>query len=246
MKEERYFYAPDALNSDSLPEEEAIHAQRVLRLKEGNTIHLLDGKGTHAEARITLISNKHCRYEIEKTERLCPTWDGHIHLAIAPTKDIGRIEWLAEKATEIGFNEITFLKTKNSERKIIKTQRIERIIIAAMKQSRKAVKPIVNEMIDFEDFLKKQTEKQNYICHCHTEILRNHLKNLLPQTQHLTHDRQENFTLLIGPEGDFTKEETLTAIETYGHHSVHLGESRLRTETAALSALFIANLKRSL
>ena len=170
MKEVRYFYVPNATEDNELPTDEAIHAIRVLRLKIGDDIFLIDGKGTFYEAVVTLANSKHCLYKITQTLVQNKTWKGHIHLAIAPTKDISRIEWLVEKATEIGFDEISFLNCQFSERKNLRIDRIERIVISAMKQSRKAWKPIVNNMLSFEDFMQKEVTGQKFICHCYNEI----------------------------------------------------------------------------
>ena len=117
MKEERYFYVPEASDSNELPVDEAIHAVRVLRLKESDEIFLMDGKGSFYKAFITLTNSKHCYYKIEQSLPQTKSWTGYLHLAIAPTKDISRVEWLAEKATEIGFDEISFLNCHYSERK---------------------------------------------------------------------------------------------------------------------------------
>ena len=149
MKEVRYFYVPNAANTNELPTEEATHAVRVLRLKSGDEIYLMDGEGTFFQAEVTLASQKHCLYNIKKAIPQEKTWNSKIHLAIAPTKDIGRIEWLVEKVTEVGFDEISFLNCKFSERKSLRSDRIERIVVSAMKQSRKPWKPIVNELINY-------------------------------------------------------------------------------------------------
>ena len=236
MKEARYFYVPNATEDNELPTDEAIHAIRVLRLKIGDDIFLIDGKGTFYEAVVTLANSKHCLYKITQTLVQNKTWKGHIHLAIAPTKDISRIEWLVEKATEIGFDEISFLNCQFSERKNLRIDRIERIVISAMKQSRKAWKPIVNNMLSFEDFMQKEVTGQKFICHCYNEIEKtdffSNINNL---------GLFEDITVLIGPEGDFSINEVHQALQQQ-YKSTTLGNSRLRTETAGLAAVLMANL----
>ena len=237
MKEVRYFYVPDAANAIELPEEEAQHAVRVLRMGSGDEMMLMDGEGTFYKAVITEATKKRCLYRIEETLPQHRQWQPHLHLAVAPTKNMDRMEWLAEKATEIGFDELTFLKCRWSERTAIKTERIEKILISAMKQSHKAWKPTLNEITDFTAFLKKiQSEHtRKYICHCHDDISADkpHLKDVIESGQ--------DTLVLIGPEGDFSVEEVQAAL-TQGFQSVTLGKSRLRTETAAMVAVHLMNL----
>ena len=236
MKEARYFYVPNATEDNELPTDEAIHAIRVLRLKIGDDIFLIDGKGNFYEAVVTLANSKHCLYEITQTLVQNKTWKGHIHLAIAPTKDISRIEWLVEKATEIGFDEISFLNCQFSERKNLRIDRIERIDISAMKQSRKAWKPIVNNMLSFEDFMQKEVTGQKFICHCYNEIEKTDFFSNINNSGLF-----EDITVLIGPEGDFSIKEVHQAL-LQQYKSTTLGNSRLRTETAGLAAVLMANL----
>lgn len=236
MKEARYFYVPNATEHNELPTDEAIHAIRVLRLKIGDDIFLIDGKGTFYEAVVTLANSKHCLYKITQTLVQNKTWKGHIHLAIAPTKDISRIEWLVEKATEIGFDEISFLSCQFSERKNLRIDRIERIVISAMKQSRKVWKPIVNNMLSFEDFMQKEVTGQKFICHCYNEIEKTDFFSNINNSGLF-----EDITVLIGPEGDFSINEVYQALQQQ-YKSTTLGNSRLRTETAGLAAVLMANL----
>lgn len=236
MKEARYFYVPNATEDNELPTDEAIHAIRVLRLKIGDDIFLIDGKGSFYEAVVTLANSKHCLYKITQTLVQNKTWKGHIHLAIAPTKDISRIEWLVEKATEIGFDEISFLNCQFSERKNLRIDRIERIVISAMKQSRKAWKPIVNNMLSFEDFMQKEVTGQKFICHCYNEIEKTDFFSKINNSGLF-----EDITVLIGPEGDFSINEVHQALQQQ-YKSTTLGNSRLRTETAGLAAVLMANL----
>ena len=230
MKEARYFYVPNATEHNELPTDEAIHAIRVLRLKIGDDIFLIDGKGTFYEAVVTLANSKHCLYKITQTLVQNKTWKGHIHLAIAPT------EWLVEKATEIGFDEISFLNCQFSERKNLRIDRIERIVISAMKQSRKAWKPIVNNMLSFEDFMQKEVTGQKFICHCYNEIEKTDFFSNINNSGLF-----EDITVLIGPEGDFSINEVHQALQQQ-YKSTTLGNSRLRTETAGLAAVLMANL----
>lgn len=237
MKEERYFYVPEAHNCTELPQEEAVHAVRVLRLKENDDIFLMDGEGCFYHAVVTMASQKHCSYHITETLPQERAWKGRIHLAIAPTKMMERMEWMTEKATEIGIDEISFLNCQFSERKKIRTDRIEKIVVAAMKQSRKAWKPITNEMKDFKDFVHTQRTGKKFICHCHNEFERTELTKLLTNER----ENDEDITILIGPEGDFSMEEVKMAIDN-GYTSVSLGKSRLRTETAGLAAVMTTHI----
>lgn len=238
MKEARYFYVPEAAERGELPEEEAKHALRVLRLKEGDELFLMDGCGTFFRAHVSLATNKHCLYDIDETLPQERAWKGRIHLALGPTKDMGRVEWMVEKATEIGFDEISFLDTQFSERKTLRTDRVEKIVVAAMKQSRKAWKPVVNEMVTFGDFIKQHTDGQRFICHCYNEVERADLFNTLTLLP-----KDSDVTVLVGPEGDFSIGEVEQAL-THGYQSVSLGQSRLRTETAGLYAVMLANLSK--
>ncbi len=239
MKEVRFFYAPDAPLAIELPEEEAAHAVRVLRLEQGDELMLVDGKGTFYKAVITETTKKRCMYRITETMPQQRQWKGHLHIAMAPTKNMDRTEWFAEKATEIGFDELTFLCCKYSERKVIKTERIDKILVSAMKQSHKAEKPCLNEMVDFMDFIARDFAGDKYICHCYGEDNDVELgsKKLLKDVLRKGGDA----LVLVGPEGDFSVDEVVAA-EKAGFIPVSLGNSRLRTETAALVAVHIMNL----
>lgn len=234
MKEVRFFY--DSELSGELPEEEARHALRVLRLTEGDEIFLMDGKGTYARAVIAACSGHRCRYNIEERLPQQPQWRGHLHLAIAPTKLMDRMEWMVEKATEIGFDELTFLDTKNSERHVVKTDRIKKIVVSAVKQSHKAWCPIVNEMTPVMKFLAEERQGDKFICHCH-EGEKPLLKDLL--------NSESDTTVLIGSEGDFSAEEVAFALQN-GYKAVSLGKSRLRTETAGLVAVHLMEMFKEL
>ena len=242
MKEARYFYVPNAALETELPAEEAVHATRVLRLKEGDELFLMDGEGCFYQAEVALATSKKCLYTIKETLQQELVWRGKIHLAIAPTKDMGRIEWMTEKATEVGFDEISFLDCKFSERKTLRIDRIEKIVVSAMKQSRKGWKPIVNPMTPFHSFIENCSNNgRKYICHCYHEIPRTDFFTAI--TQEGSSLSEEDITVLVGPEGDFSIDEVRFALE-HGFESVTLGNSRLRTETAGLSAVMMSQLAR--
>ena len=238
MKEARYFYVPDAPMRNELPDEEAQHAIRVLRLSAGDEIYLMDGQGCFYLANVTFTSNKHCLYDIQKALPQKKSWLGHIQLAIAPTKMMERMEWMAEKATEVGFDELSFISCRFSERHKLRVDRIDKIVVSAIKQSRKAWKPIVNEMASFEEFVKQPREGVKFIAHCYNEIERKDLFDEL-----MKQESDAAITVLIGPEGDFSIDEVQMAM-AHGYESISLGNSRLRTETAGLMAVVMANLVR--
>ena len=220
------FYTPDIQIKAELPEEEAQHCIRVLRLTTGDEITLTDGKGCFYRAEISAATNKRCMVTILETSGQDPLWEGHLHIAMGPTKNMDRNEWFAEKATEIGMDELTFLNCRYSERKVIKTERIEKILVSAMKQSLKARLPKLNPMIDFDKFIEQKFDGQKFIAHCY-EGEKPLLKDVFK--------RGEDALVLIGPEGDFSEEEVKKALDK-GFVPISLGKSRLRTETAALVA----------
>jgi 16S rRNA (uracil1498-N3)-methyltransferase len=227
------FYQPD-LTSDTLllSEEESKHAIRVLRLEMNSQVELVDGKGTRALAEVRDDHPKRCALEIisrttEKTGR-----NFHLHIAVAPTKNIERIEWFLEKATEIGIDEITLLDCEHSERSTVKTERLEKVAVSAMKQSQQSWLPVINEMQKFEHFIRNAQTDVRLIAHCEDGE-----KN--PISKAIV--RGNRILVLIGPEGDFSTEEISSAINT-GFTPVSLGETRLRTETAALYAVTAINI----
>ena len=238
MKEVRFFYAPDAQTSTELPPDEAMHALRVLRLKAGDAMMLMDGQGNYYRAEVTLAHTKPCFYEIKEVLPQERQWQGHVHLAIAPTKMMERMEWMLEKAVEVGVDEITFIHSQFSERRLVKISRCDKIAVAATKQSHKAWKPKLNEIVTFEKFIRMPFEGGKYIAHCYDEIPRTYLYDELRQAP-----KQEDALVLIGPEGDFSVSEVKTALAC-GFKSVHLGKSRLRTETAGLSAVMMMQLSK--
>ena len=219
------FYTPD-INSHTytLNEEESKHCVRVLRLNEGDKIQLIDGNGGFYDG------------EIIDTKKEVGKRNWHLHIAIAPTKNMDRLEWFVEKATEMGIDEISLIDCKNSERSIVKTERIQKVAISAIKQSLKAYLPKINDVVDLKKFIAttKDFKGEKFIAHCQSAGL-SHIKS--------QYTPKQNALILIGPEGDFTIEEVKLALDN-GFKEVGLGESRLRTETAALyacAALNVAN-----
>ena len=216
-----------------------MHALRVLRLKSGDEMMLMDGKGSFYRAEVTLAHTHHCFYEIKESLPQQPQWKGRVHLAIAPTKLMDRIEWMTEKAVEIGIDELSFLNSQFSERRVVKVPRIDKIVVSAVKQSRKAWKPAVNEIVSFADFIAQPREGRKYIAHCYDEIPRTYLYEELQKPSD-----SDDALVLIGPEGDFSIDEVRKAVAN-GYQSVHLGESRLRTETAGLAAVMMMQLTKT-
>jgi 16S rRNA (uracil1498-N3)-methyltransferase len=227
------FYTPNINNTTyTLDETESKHCVRVLRLEQGNEITLVDGRGGFFTAEITDPNPKRCAVKVIKSELNFGLRNYQIHIAIAPTKNIERIEWFLEKATEIGINRVTPLLCRYSERKEIKTDRLEKVMVSAMKQSLKAYLPQLDSLTKFNDFISQPFDGQKFIAHC-DEQHRDLLKKMVVSNQ--------NYLILIGPEGDFSSEEIEMAIKA-GFHPVSLGDSRLRTETAGIVACHTFNL----
>jgi 16S rRNA (uracil1498-N3)-methyltransferase len=229
------FYTPDiSSNTYTLNEEESKHAIRVLRLATGDKIQLIDGIGGWYEAEITDANQKHCTVSIIETKKEVGKRKWNLHIAIAPTKNMDRLEWFVEKATEMGIDEISLIDCKNSERTIVKTERIKKVVISAVKQSLKAYLPKTNDVVDFKKLIasSKDFKGEKFIAHCNSTGLP-HIKSL--------YKVRENALILIGPEGDFTLDEVKLALEN-GFKAIGLGESRLRTETAALYACTTINI----
>ena len=252
MKEQRFFYCPD-IACGQLPEDEARHALRVLRLGEGDELWLMDGVGRFHQAVITVATGHRCFFQIQDTITPEREWDGTIHLAMAPTKNMDRTEWLAEKATEIGIDRLTFLDCQFSERHVVKSERIDKILIAAMKQSHKAWKPALDEMTAFRRFVTRpDLPPFRFIAHCYDmadvgggdkPFLLEALTDMLQTTPAQHTSAYPEMLVLVGPEGDFSIDEVKRAHEA-GFRSVSLGKSRLRTETAALAAVHLMHLIR--
>lgn len=227
---------PDAASATELPADEASHAVRVLRMKPGDEMVLMDGVGTFFKAVVAVASPHHCVYRVVEEMPQLPQWHGRYHIAMAPTKLMDRTEWMLEKVTEIGVDEVSLLNCGNSERRVAKPARLEKILVSAMKQSRKAWKPVLNDMAAFRKFVSEPRGGMKFIAHCYEEIPRTYLYDEL-----CGRDVSEVVTVLIGPEGDFTPDEVRMAVDA-GYVSVHLGQSRLRTETAAMVAVMMMHL----
>jgi len=227
------FYTPELSGKTyTLDETESKHCVRVLRLEKGDEITLVDGRGGFFTAEIADPNPKRCKVNVVKSELNFGLRNFQVQVAIAPTKNIERMEWFLEKATEIGIDRVTPLLCRHSERKEIKNDRLEKVMVSAMKQSLKAFLPKLDELTKFNDFIKQPFEGQKFIAHCeqqHQELLKNAMK------------LAENYLILIGPEGDFSPEEIEMAIQA-GFQPVSMGESRLRTETAGVVACHTFNL----
>ena len=223
---EQLFYAPDITTIPALPEEESRHCMRVLRLKTGDVISVTDGKGFIYTATVSNPHPRHCQVSIINCRSQKPSRAYRIHMAVAPTKNMDRMEWFVEKATEIGVDTISCIRCRYSERKEIKLHRLQKIAVSAMKQSQKAFLPIINEIIEFNKFIAQEINGIKMIAHC-ADNNKQLIKNVYVPDQPAL--------ILIGPEGDFSSEEIAAALAA-GFVPVSLGESRLRTETAALVA----------
>jgi len=222
------FYIPEIDKSELLlPEVESHHLFKVLRSKPGDELELTDGKGLRCRAVILELNKAHVKVEIRERLEEIKDRDYSLHIGIAPTKSSERFEWFLEKATEIGVDEITPLTMKNSERQKIRPERLEKVMISAMKQSLKYYKPKLNPLCRLNDFLShKQTNCQLFIAYCGDTD-----KSLFKEV----YNAGEDALVLIGPEGDFTSGEVNQAIAE-NYHPVSFGKTRLRTETAGLVA----------
>lgn len=227
------FYTPDITsNSYTLNEEESKHCVRVLRLAVGALVYLVDGKGGFYTAEIVAANPKKVALNVLKAEKEFGKRNHYLHIAVAPTKNIDRIEWFLEKATELGIDEITPIISDRSERKVVKDDRLNKVITSAVKQSIKAYHPKLNEAVSLDSFLKQDIAGDKLIAHCIDNEGKGYISELIqPNGQYL---------ILIGPEGDFTPEEVTKALNK-GFKPLTLGNNRLRTETAALAACFEVN-----
>jgi 16S rRNA (uracil1498-N3)-methyltransferase len=226
------FYQPQISEGiHHLDDEESRHCVKVLRKNSGDVIKITDGKGFFYDAQIIKADARQCEFTIQKTTPE-ETRNYQIHIAVSPTKNADRIEWFVEKATEFGVDTISLIECENSERTFIKIERLRKLAISAMKQSLKANLPKLNEMVSFLDLMKSVKEPGKFIAYVDSENP-THLQNVIR--------KGETTVVLIGPEGDFSKDEISEAIEK-GFIKVSLGKSRLRTETAAIAACHIVNL----
>ncbi len=212
--------------------DESQHFSKVLRGKTGQELAITDGKGTMAKGIVLKINSKSVEVELVEIQENFEIRPYKIHIAIAPTKNMERMEFLLEKATEIGIDEITFLKTFHSERKNINLERSRKILLSAVKQSLKAYIPEIHDLVKFTDFIKKNHSATKLIAHCDSDFERKEFHKIIQP--------ENDYLILIGPEGDFSKEEIQLAEEN-GFRGISLGNQRLRTETAALNSVFGLN-----
>jgi 16S rRNA (uracil1498-N3)-methyltransferase len=231
------FYTPD-IDGElyTLSEEESKHAIRVLRLEKGDAVSLIDGKGNLFQGEVADDHPKRCTVHITDIQKQYGKRSFHLHIAMAPTKNMERTEWFLEKAVEIGLDEFTPLQCEHSERVVVKTERLHKIAVAAMKQSLKAYEPVLHEAITFPKFIQSAAafKGEKFIAHCERETLQ-------PPLLKNTYTKGGDALILIGPEGDFSPQE-ITLARTNGFREISLGKSRLRTETAALVACHTLNL----
>lgn len=226
------FYTPDIEGGIyCLNAEESKHCVRVLRLKEGDEISLIDGCGGLYSGVILRAGAKGCEVKIVSEMKEYGKRDFSLHMAVAPTKNIDRTEWMLEKCTEIGVDAFTMIDSAHSERKTVKEERLEKVIVSAVKQSLKAYMPRLNPMVEFKDFVRSVTGGQKFIAHCNPG-----------EKKHLSEVYRPgaDAVILIGPEGDFSEEEVKLAVEA-GFIPITLGQSRLRTETAGVVACHSIN-----
>ncbi|MDE5971175.1 MAG: 16S rRNA (uracil(1498)-N(3))-methyltransferase [Muribaculaceae bacterium] len=227
------FYAPDIAVSPILPESDSHHCVKVLRMQPGDELELSDGKGRLYHCRLLSAHPKHATVEvIDTTDHPLP-WSYRLTLAVAPTKHLDRMEWLMEKLTEVGINRFVPLLCARSERRELKTERLTKIAVSAMKQSLKSVMPEIDAMTPIKRFITECDATRKFICHCDHESERLLLaRQIIPQT---------DTAVLIGPEGDFSPDEVQLALD-HGFTPVTLGDNRLRTDTAALFAASTVNI----
>ena len=230
------FYSPDILISSQLPETESHHCVKVLRMRNGDLLTVTDGKGSFYKCTLVDANPKHSVVSILKKIDVNPSRNFILHIAFAPTKQMDRNEWFVEKATEIGIDRFSPIISNYSERKEIKSERLTKTAISAMKQSQQPFLPQIDETISFNDFIKHPFNGNKYIAHCYETPK-------IPLAQ--TYKKGENALILIGPEGDFSEEEVERAINS-GFKPISLGESRLRTETASLIATHTLHVINSL
>lgn len=223
------FYCPDINPNQiyTLDKEESQHCVKVLRLKENDTLFVTDGQGNLYKAEIVEALPRSCSVRIIETQAEYGKRDYYLHIAIAPTKNIARIEWFLEKATEMGIDEITPIICDHSEREIVKNERLEKIIVSAMKQSLKAYLPKLNEAIPIKQLIQNSKEEKKLICYCQDDD-RKKIQDI--------YKPKESVLIIIGPEGDFSEKEVQEALNN-NFQKITLGKERLRTETAGLYAV---------
>ena len=225
------FYCPDIADTLTLGEEDSKHCVKVLRLGEGDTIEVVDGNGNLYTCRIAMAHPKRCAIEVVESRHQSPHWASRIVLGVAPTKHLDRMEWLVEKCVEMGVDRIIPLRCHNSERTVLKTERLRKIMVSAMKQSLKATLPRLDELTPVEQVLAEPFDGLRCIAYCDEQLPCEERKTLVG-----SYEPGKDVMVLIGPEGDFSPEEVVAAREA-GFVPVTLGESRLRTETAGMMAV---------
>ena len=208
--------------------DEQAHILKVLRMKSGEEIFLTDGKGNVAQGNLVLEGKK-ANLEVLNIKENLPDFSPKLHIAIAPTKNLDRIEFFVEKATEMGISEITFLQTEKTERKHLSIEKIQKKAVAASKQSLRFHFPIINELVKLSDFLQNVDSSKTFVAHCNENLERINL-DILGQSRN---DKNDSLTFLIGPEGDFSDKE-IELLATKNIMAVSLGDQRLRTETAGI------------
>lgn len=224
------FFQPNISQNQFLDVEDSRHCVKVLRKTTKDIIHIVDGTGGLYECEISKANDKKCEFKIISEQRNFQQRESYLHIAIAPTKNADRLEWFIEKCVEIGIDEISLIQTKHSERKQQKVERLEKIAVSAMKQSLKAYLPKINELMPFDKFLKTVKQEQKFLAHL-TDDSKPLVSLLKPQS---------SYCIMIGPEGDFSREEILQAKQEK-FVWVTLGNSRLRTETAGIVACTLSN-----
>ena len=225
------FYCPDIADTLTLGEEDSKHCVKVLRMGEGDTIEVVDGNGNLYICRITMAHPKRCAVEVAGEQHQPPHWGCRIVLGVAPTKHLDRMEWMVEKCVEMGVDRIIPLRCHNSERTVLKTERLSKIMVSAMKQSLKATLPQLDELTPIGQVLAEPFEGARFIAYCDEQLPRDERQSLAR-----AYKPGQDVMVLIGPEGDFSPEE-VTAAREAGFTAVTLGESRLRTETAGMMAV---------
>lgn len=229
------FFAPDIEKDNLLPPDESQHCIRVLRHREGDEICVVDGRGNRFMSSIVEANPRGCLLDIVSREVVNPYWGCRITLAVAPTKNMDRMEWMTEKCVELGIDRIIPLLCTHSERKVLKPERLRKIAVSAMKQSLKASLPQVDELNPIKDFLKEcaSSKAQKFMGYCDAKFPRVDIVE--------AYRPGSDVIIMVGPEGDFSPEEVTKAVES-GFIPATFGMSRLRTETAAISALDIIHI----
>ena len=225
-----FYGAPSGDGFATLTEEDSAHCIRVLRNKTGDQIFFTDGKGNYYRGSIVSADPKKCSVNILETTPEYGKRNYSLHIAIAPTKNSDRLEWFLEKATEIGIDTITPVICQHSERRVLKTDRLQKVLLSAMNQSLKTYLPRINEPVPLEEFFRQKSEGQKFICSGSAGLS---LKSQLASGLH--------YTVLVGPEGDFTESDIISA-EKNNYVPVNLGPSRMRTETAGLVICSVVSL----